>query len=127
MGYQVVMIRSSAATPITAIAVSSLLVSGIVEALTHDAPLDSEVTITVDGQTFINGPADAAVVDDDVVTAAATKPVAFMMGNLTISQSETHIAYDIIGTDHDRIISQTDTVTRGSLSCYGRVLRESKW
>ena len=123
MGYQVVVIRSSAATLITAIAVSTLLMSSIVEALAHDAPLDSEVTIAVDGQTFINGPANAAVVDDDVVTAATAQPVAFMMGNLTITQSEAHIAYDIIGTDHDRIVSQTDTVTRGSLSCNSRVFR----
>ena len=126
VGYQVVMIRGSAATPVAAIAVGTFLMSGIVEALAHNAPLHGEVTIAVDRQTLVNRPADAAVVDDDIMTVTTSKPVAFVMGDLSITQSETYIAYDIIGTDHNRIVGQTDPVTWGSLSCYCRVLRKSQ-
>ena len=87
MGYQVMMIRGSAATPVSAIAVGTLLVSGIVETLADDAPLDGKVTIAIDGQTFINAPADGAVVDDDIVTATASQTVALMVGHFSVAQS----------------------------------------
>ena len=122
MSYQVVMIRGSAATPVAAIAVGTFLMSGIVEALAHNTPLHSEVTIAVDRQTLVNRPADAAVVNDDVVTVAAAQSVAFMMSHLSVTQSEAHETYNRIGTDHDRIVGQTNAVAWGSLSCYSSVL-----
>jgi hypothetical protein len=96
MGYQVMMIRGSAATPVSAIAVGTLLVSGIVETLADDAPLDGKVTIAIDGQALVYGPADRAMIHYDIMTSATTQSVTFVMIHLPIAQSETHVADYIV-------------------------------
>ena len=115
MGYQVMMIRGTAASPVTTIAVSPFLVSGIVETLADDAPLDGKVAIAIDGQALIDTPTDGTVVDDNIVTATASQTVALMVGHFSVAQAETHVADDVVGTDHDGIVGQTDAVARSSL------------
>jgi hypothetical protein len=88
MGYQVVMIRGSASTPIAAISMFAFLVAGIVQTLRYDTPLYREITIAKYGQTLVNRPTDRAMVYYDIMTSAASQSVALVVGYLAISQSK---------------------------------------
>ena len=124
MGYQVMMIRGSATSPVASISMLAFLMTCIVQTLRYDAPLYGEVAISVDGQTLVDRPADGAMVDDDVLTATASQTITLMMSHLTISQSKTHVANDVVGSNGYRVVCQTDSIAGSRLSCHRRVWRE---
>ena len=66
VGYQVMVIASPTTTPVTAIAMGTLGVTGIVQALRSDAPLYGYILRTVDRQALVDAPRNRTVINDDV-------------------------------------------------------------
>ena len=65
MTHEVVMEACQLTTPDTAIAMSTLGVTGIGKALCHGAPLHGEVVVVVERSHLVDAPAEGAVVEDD--------------------------------------------------------------
>ena len=78
MGQQVMVIRRPTAAPVSAIAVGSLFVSAVAQALADDTPLNGDILSTVYRAALINTPRDGAVVDDNVVVVGGSQSVAFV-------------------------------------------------
>jgi hypothetical protein len=103
----------------------AFLMTCIVQTLRYDTPLHREVTIAINGQALVYGPADRAMIHYDIMAPATSQSVALMMIHLAITQSETHVANDIVRTDGNRIVCQTDTIARGCLTCHCGIGRKT--
>ena len=123
MCQQVVMIGASASTPVASIAVGTLAVSGIHEALRADGPLHGDVLTSINRYTLVYAPAHGAMVYDDVVLIHAAESVALMIGHILVTQSEAHVAYDsIVATYLKRVVGYAYTVAWCRLPEYGYVV-----
>ena len=69
---QILMERSFLSTPDATIAVCSLFVYIVSETFTDDTPLEGEVTVVIEGSTFIRTPAQGAMVYDNVAVSFNT-------------------------------------------------------
>jgi hypothetical protein len=96
MSYQVMMIRGSTASPVSTISMLAFLMTCIVQTLRYDTPLHREITIAINGQALVYGPADRAMIHYDIMAPATSQSVALMMIYLPIAQSETHVADYIV-------------------------------
>jgi hypothetical protein len=103
----------------------AFLMTCIVQTLRYDTPLDREVTIAINGQTLVYGPADRTMVHYNIMAPAASQSVALMVIHLAITQTETHVANNIVRTHGNRIVCQTDAIARSCLTCNGGVLGKS--
>ena len=65
MSYEVVMKTCQLTTPDAAIAMSTLGVTRVGEALSHGTPLHGEVVVVVERSHLVDAPAEGAVVEDD--------------------------------------------------------------
>ena len=65
MSYEVVVKTCQLTTPDAAIAMSTLGVTRVGEALCHGAPLHGEVVVVVERSHLVDAPAEGAVVEDD--------------------------------------------------------------
>ena len=66
VGHQVMVIAGPTPPPIAAIAMGTLGVTGIVQALRSDAPLYGDILRTVDRQALVDAPRNGTVINDDV-------------------------------------------------------------
>src|SRR5574344_1889129 len=125
MAHQVMVKAGTASTPVAAVSVRSLRVTGILQTLRDKTPLHSGILVAQYRTAFIDTPTDRAVVDDDislVETAEAVPTVSTVYGYVVVAQTNTYISYDhIIRFDGKRVVGHADTVTRCSLSGYGHV------
>ena len=86
------------AAPDAAVAVAAFGVLGLVEGLGNEAPLDGDVFVVVEGDAFIDAPGGGAVIDDDVLAAAAAERVGVGLGE--VAEAEAEIADDdVVGID----------------------------
>ena len=99
--------------------------AGVDKALCHKAPLHCSVLVAEHGEAFVDGPADRAVVDDEVlvVEASETVPaVGIALGDILIAEPEAHIAYDdVVGLNGHGIVGNADAVAGSRLSGDGDV------
>ena len=126
VGKQVVMEGGVLAPPDTSITMGTLLMSGIAQALSQDAPLQGEVLILVERGTFIHRPAHGAMVQDDIIVATAPDgvllcAVAFRILDGVAKAETDETDNDIGGLDVCRIIFQADTVSGSRLTGNGDI------
>ena len=120
MGKEIVVIRTVFATPVAAVAMAALAMTGVDKALRYDTPLDGGVVSSAERKTFINTPADRAVVNNDVALVERTEAVptiSSVFRHICITKTETkETENDIVGLYRKRIVCDADTVAGSSLS-----------
>ena len=125
VGNEVVVERGTAAAPVAAVAVSTLGVATVDQALGHETPLHGGILVAENGETLIDGPRDRAVVDDPVllVEAAETVPaVGTVLQYVLVAETEAHIAHnDVVAIDVAGVVGHADTVAGSRLSGDGGV------
>ena len=109
------------AAPDAAIAVSSLVVSCIVEALAECAPLHGEVVVVVERSHLVDTPRQRAVVEDEAVEVLAPAGVSTVVELLFLSASDTYEPYDVVVTGSYGVVPECDAGVGGCLSENGGV------
>ena len=128
---QVVMETCPFAAPDGAVAVVTLDVYRLGEALAQDAPLHGEVLVAVEGGTFVRAPAHAAMVDDDVRGVASPHGVVFrfqFVSHAAADETDDDIGgalvfflFLFISGDVQGVVFDADAIPRSSLSGDGEV------
>ena len=122
---QVVMERGTTTAPVAAIAMRTLRVSTFHQTLSYQAPLHSGILIAQHRQTFVDGPAHRAMVDDDVLLVQCTKAipsVGTIQQHIHIAQSEAHVTHNhVTALDSARIVGHADAIAWSRLSSDGDI------
>ena len=100
--------------------------NGIVQGLIYHAPLHGEIGIGIEGCTAVKSPRHRAMVYYDAVTVMSVdggKGISNCSGSgIDIPEAETQETDDDIVRIHRyRIAADADSLSRGSLTCYGEV------
>jgi hypothetical protein len=119
---QVVVVAGSRSAPIASVTVGTLGMTGVVKTLGNEAPLHGQVFHAVYRTTFVDAPANGAMVDDDVFLIHASQTITFMISYIGVAQAKTHKADDDVArVDGEGVIGDADTITRCCLSGDGNV------
>ena len=120
MSQQVVVEGGVLTTPDATIAVGTLVVDGVAEALRQYAPLQGEVLNAVERAALIDTPADGAVVDDDIAGLAACMEIGIHRIVLVaggVTHAATDEAHDDIARGNaETVVLQTDAIARSRLA-----------
>ena len=105
---------------------AALAVHGVLERLGDVAVLHGETGVAVAADALVHRPRRAQVVKHHVVAVVDGDGVVFLVVIETSRFTHTHAdeAHDDVAAalDNQRIVRQTDTVTRSCLTCYGEVV-----
>ena len=114
--------RCALSSPYTSVAVCSLLVACIVETLGNGTPLHGEVLVVVERCCLVDAPAQRAVVYDDVASVLPPEGVGTVVHVDSVASSYPYEPYyHVVCLILQRIVTDGDAVTWGSLSLYGHV------
>ena len=114
------------AAPDAAVAVGTLVVSGVGEALCYGAPLHGEVVVVVEGGHLVDAPAEGAVVYQDAVFLALPDGVGPVVHILFLSAPYAYEADDVVGARAYGAVAQRDAGVGGCLSGYGGVAADGE-
>ena len=125
MGYQIVVERCSAATPVAAVSVCALRMTAVHQTLCNETPLYRCVLVAQNRQAFVYRPAHGTVIYHPVLlveTAKAVPTIRTIQFNILVAQTEAHVAHDdIVALDSAGIVGYADAIARSSLSGDGGI------
>ena len=126
MCQQIMMERSRRAAPLAGIAAIALLMTGIVESLMDDTPLNGREMVIVDGHIFLSTPSETAMVDNDGIRILDTdRSTLDKVLVATQSDTSTKISHDNITRAAQVQFPATiqDAVPRSGLSSYSNIVQ----
>ena len=122
VGEHVVMERCVFASPYSAIAMLSLRMVRIFQALREDTPLHGEILVSIERCTFVDGPCHGTMVENDIPVSPAPDTVFTICIEHLVSQTETdETDDDIVSLDYRGVVLYADTVTRCCLPGYREI------
>ena len=122
MRHQVVVERSTLATPDTAIAMGALRVSRLAQTLCDIAPLQRKVLVHVERASLIRAPARRTMVYDDILLKSSAHCILAITSLCLVTGSYAQEPYNnIVGSCCQVEATQTDTIAWSRLSHDGHV------
>ena len=92
VSHEIMMKRSIASAPYTAITMGALVMTRIDETLSGNTPLHRVAVTAIHRDTLIDTPTDRTMVDNHIVMIMTFQSVALMKSHIPITQPETHIS-----------------------------------
>ena len=122
MRQQIMMKRRRLTAPYTTIPMSTFFVNGICKAFADNTPLQRKITVIIKSSTFIGTPTHGAMVNNDITMMFKTihRIIAFLFYLCPHTRTD-KTDYYIICLYAQRIIFQTDTISRRCLSSNGNI------
>jgi len=117
---QVVVVSAVVGSPNAAETVVAFGMVGVEQTLCDHAPLDRDVFAVVDGHCFVNAPTGRHMIEDQVLDVPGRDRVGVFPR--FIAKSDSDVSDDhFVSTDHQRVTSKADSVSRGGLASDGDV------
>ena len=120
VGQKVMMKSRFIATPDTTETMAAFGMHRCIQAMGHKTPLHGQVFCFVDRQAFVDAPTDGKMIENHIFLPIPATTQAITVQLMAITDTYTKIAdNDLTGIYNERIIFQTDTLSRSRLSGNG--------